>query len=108
MREKGLGAHSDHVGALSDDGEGSEWSGHVRAVIAGLQPDARKTAAIRALRAVEVDVSGRGDARERGGCGEVFCVARGGSTEATASGGAAVAVDMEKKRNHAGDGALLL
>jgi hypothetical protein len=64
MREKGLGAHSDHVGALGDDGEGLECSGHVRAVMAGLRPDARKTAAIRALRAVEVDVSGRGDARE--------------------------------------------
>jgi hypothetical protein len=97
MREKGLGAHNDHVGALGDGGEGPEWSGHVRAVMAGLRPDARKTAASRALRAVEVDVSGRGDARERGGCGEAFCVAEGGSTEATASGGAAVAVGMEKK-----------
>jgi hypothetical protein len=54
MQEKGLGAHSDHVGALGDDEEGSEWSSHVKAVI-------------RALRAVEVDVSGRGDVRERGG-----------------------------------------
>jgi hypothetical protein len=64
MREKGLEAHSDHVGALGDDGEGSEWSGHVRAVMAGLRPDARKTAAIHALRAVEVNLSGRGDAWE--------------------------------------------
>jgi hypothetical protein len=87
MREKGLGAHSDHVGALGDDGEGPEWSGHVRAVMAGLRQDARETMAIRALRAVEVDVSGRGDARERGGCGEVFCVAGGGSAAAAASGG---------------------
>jgi hypothetical protein len=46
-----------------------------------------------------VDVSGRGDARERGGCGEAFCVAGGGSTEVTASGGAVVAVDMEEKEN---------
>jgi hypothetical protein len=38
--EKYLGAHSDHVGALGDDGEGPEWSSHVRAVVAGLQPDA--------------------------------------------------------------------
>jgi hypothetical protein len=91
-------AHSDHVGALGDDGEGSEWSSHVRAVIAGLRPDARKTAAIHALRAVEVDVSGWGDARKRGGCGEAFCVVSGGSTKVTASGGAAVAVDMDKKK----------
>jgi hypothetical protein len=98
MREKGLGDHSDHVGALGDDREGSEWSGHVRAVIAGLRPDARKTSAIHALWAVEVDVSGRGDARKRRGCGEAFCVVGGGSTEATASGGAAVAMDMEKKK----------
>jgi hypothetical protein len=46
MREKGLGAHNDHVGALGDDGEGPKWSGHVRAVMAGLRSDARKTAAI--------------------------------------------------------------
>jgi hypothetical protein len=84
MREKGLGAHSDHVGALGDDGEGSEWSGHVRAVMAGLRPDTRKTVAIRA--------------RERGSCGEAFCMADGGSTEAAVSGGVAVAVDMEKKK----------
>jgi hypothetical protein len=88
MREKGLGAHRDHVGALGDDGEGLEWSGHVRAVMARLRPDARKTAAIRALRAVEVDVSGRGDARERGECDDAVCVAGGGSTAAAASGGA--------------------
>jgi hypothetical protein len=80
----------------------------MKAVIAGLRPDVRKTTAIRVLRAVEVDVSGRRDARERGSCSEAFCVAGGGSTEATASGGAAVAVDMEKKRKHADDGVLLL
>jgi hypothetical protein len=86
-RGKCSGAHSGHGGALGDDGEGPEWSGHVRAVMAGLRPDARETAAIRALRAIEVDMSGRGDARERGGCGEAFCVAGGGSA-AAASGGA--------------------
>jgi hypothetical protein len=69
--------------------------------VAVLRPDAGKTANTWALRAVEVGVSGRGDARERGGCGEAFCVARGGSTEATVSGGAAVAVEMEKKNTPA-------
>jgi hypothetical protein len=70
----------------------------VRAVIAGLRPDTRKTAAIRALRAVEVVVSGQGDVRKQGGCSETFCMVGGGSMEAMASGGAAVAVDMEKKK----------
>jgi hypothetical protein len=68
-------------------------------VVAVLRPDTGKTTATQALRAVEVGVSGRGDVWERGGCGEAFCVVGGGSTEATASGGAAVAVEMEKKKN---------
>jgi hypothetical protein len=71
----------------------------VRAVVAVLRPDAGKTTATRALRAVEVVVSGRRDAREQGGCGEAFCIARGGLIKATLSSGAAVAVEMEKKKN---------
>jgi hypothetical protein len=70
----------------------------VRAVVAVLQPCAEKTMATRASRAVEVGTSGRGGARERGGCGGVVCMARGGSTEATASGGASVAAKIEKKK----------
>jgi hypothetical protein len=56
--------------------------------MAGLRPDARKTAAIRTLRAVEVDVSGWGDARERGEHDGAVCVAGGGSAPVTSSGGA--------------------
>jgi hypothetical protein len=90
--EKDLGAHSDYVGALSDDGEGPEWSGHVRAVMAGLRPDAGKTA-------VAMDASGRGGAQERDGCVGRICVARGGLTKATASSGAAMAAETEGKKN---------
>jgi hypothetical protein len=35
-REKRLGAHSDHDGALGDEGDELEWPGHVRAVVAVL------------------------------------------------------------------------
>jgi hypothetical protein len=55
--------------------------------------------AVRSLRAVAVDASGRGGARERGYCGGAVCVARGGSTEATVSGGATVAAQTEEKKN---------
>jgi hypothetical protein len=71
----------------------------VRAVVAVLRPCAEKTTATRASRAVEVGASGRGGARERGNCGGVVCVAGGDSTEATASGGASVAAETEKKKN---------
>jgi hypothetical protein len=98
-REKHLGAHNYHVGALGDDGDRPEWFGHVRAVMAGLRPDAGKTAATRALQAVEMDASGREGARERGGCVGTICVAGGGLTEATTSGRAAVAAKTEKKKN---------
>jgi hypothetical protein len=67
MRQKGLGAHNDHVDALGDDGEGPEWSGHVRAVMAGLRPDARKTAAIRRSRAVASALGGSNGSRDDGG-----------------------------------------
>jgi hypothetical protein len=99
MREKHLGAHSDHVGTLGDDRKGPEWSGHVRAVVAVLRPDVGTMAATRALWAVEVGASGRGDAWERDSCIGTVCVAGGGLTEATASGGATVAAETEEKKN---------
>jgi hypothetical protein len=67
--------------------------------MAGLRPDAGKMAATRALRAVEMGASGRGGARERDGCVGMICVAGGGLTKATASGGAAVAVETEERKN---------
>jgi hypothetical protein len=63
-RGKRSRAHNSRDGALGDDGDELEWPGHVRAVVAVLRQDAGKTTAIRALRVVEVGVSGRGDARE--------------------------------------------
>jgi hypothetical protein len=65
-----------------------------------VRPDARKTVAIRAIRAVAVEVNGQGDALERGGGDEVICVAGGGLTVAAASGGASGGGDgkTEKKK----------
>jgi hypothetical protein len=54
--------------------------------------------AIRAIRAVEVEVNGQGDARELGGLAGMVCVVGGGLTTAAASSGAAVAVEVEKKK----------
>jgi hypothetical protein len=71
----------------------------VRAVVAVLRSCAEKTTATQASRAVEVDASDRGGARERGDCGGVVCVARGGSTEATASGEASATAETEIKEN---------
>jgi hypothetical protein len=67
-----------------------------------VRPGARKTMAIRVIRAVEVEVNGQGDARERGGLAGAVSVAGGGLTTAVASGGAAVAVEVEKKKNTSG------
>jgi hypothetical protein len=95
--EKGLRAHSDHVGQLGKDGDPLEWPVHGEATTAALCSAARKTTAVRALRVVAVDASGRGGAQDQDGCIGRICVARGGSTEVTASGGAAVAAETEGK-----------
>jgi hypothetical protein len=75
-----------------------EVAGHGRRLGGAQSPELGKETVVRAI---WVEGAGSGeprDARERGECGGVVCMAGGGLTEAAVSGGAMAAVKRKQRR----------